>query len=139
MCWRIIICVGAALLIITIAVGQVLASPPPLPSSFYGTITINGENVAPGVSVSAWINGVKVINEDTLLYKETSVYAIDVPGDDPSTPEIEGGVNGDEVVFYIGTQRADQTGTWLSGANQELNLSAAQAEVWVYFFPLINH
>ena len=62
---------------------------------------------------------------------------MEIPGEDPSTLEIEGGVNGDEIVFFIGNQPADQTGTWASGADRELNLTTAQSPGWVIFLPLI--
>lgn len=136
---RLVISFCGALMLLTTALGSVLAGPPAIPSSFYGTLSINGKNVDTNEEVSAWIDGVMVIAVPVLLHNETTVYTIDVPGDDPTTPEIEGGVHGDEVIFYIGSQLADQTGTWLSGANQELNLSSGQAVVRRYFFPLFTH
>jgi len=104
----------------------VLAGPPPLPSSFYGTVKVDGANVPDGTTVSAWINGQVYAEGNTQTYEGESFYAMNVPGDDPTTPDIiEGGVEGDSVVFYIGDLEADQTGTWHSGTNQRLDLVAA--------------
>lgn len=110
----------------------VLALPawavPPLPSSFYGTVTVNGANVPDGMSVTAWINGVAYAQTATFTANGNSVYVIDVPGDDPETPGVkEGGVAGDTIVFKLGgVQQVDQTSIWQSGTNVELNLSASQ-------------
>ena len=135
-CWSIAITFFGSLLIVAIVVSIVQASPPSIPASFYGTVSINGDNVPLETDVSAWINGELVITVPVTLVSGTTVYAMDIPGDNPSTPKMDGGKHGDKVIFYIGTQRADQTGTWLSGHNQELNLSTSQADGWTYFFPL---
>ncbi|MBV7330996.1 hypothetical protein KFU94_22700 [Chloroflexi bacterium TSY] len=37
----------------------VQATPPSLPASFYGTVKLNGANVAANNRISAWIDGVK--------------------------------------------------------------------------------
>jgi hypothetical protein len=97
---------------------------PPVPSSFYGTVKVDGENVPDGTIASTWINGVKYAEATVSLYAGNTIYDLNVPGDDPATPDIEGGVEGDTVVFYIGGLVADQTGTWHSGTNVELNLTA---------------
>ena len=61
-------------------------------------------------------------------YSGDTVYSLNVPGDDASTPGIvEGGVPGDIIVFHVGDLVADQTGTWQSGANVSLNLTATSA------------
>lgn len=118
------------------------ASPhmiPPLPSSFYGTVKENGENVPVGTTISAWINGVQYGETHTLLYADVSVYAIDVPGDDPSTAGIlEGGIQGDIIVFKIGANLADLTAIWQTGTNNELNLSQSLLLKQIYL-PLILH
>jgi hypothetical protein len=96
---------------------------PPLPSSFYGTAKINGENVREGTIIRALINGRVVAVSYAMLVQGESVYAIDVPGDDPATPEIEGGIEGDTIRFMLGGFLVWETGTWRSGTDTELNLS----------------
>ena len=116
-------------IVLVLTVGLLLASAltalavPPLPSSFYGTVKAGGSNVPIGTTVSAWINGVKYNETTVLMHAGDTVYSLDVPGDDSGTPDKEGGVPGDTVVFRVGTQVADQTAPWQSGNNVELNLT----------------
>jgi len=102
--------------------------PPRLPSAFYGTVTQNGENLPNGTTVSAWINGVQYAATTTFMTtigsQQVSVYTITVPGDDPSTPDIiEGGNEGDTVIFRVGGYLTDQSGVWHEGTDAELNLT----------------
>lgn len=100
---------------------------PPLPSSFYGTVKVNGENVADGTVVRALINGQVYSTGYTQTYQGDSVYSLDVPGDDSSTTEIEGGKEGDIVQFDIAGVLAVETGTWKSATNTSVNLTASSA------------
>ena len=134
--WRASIVFGCIFLSLITVGRHVLAMPPAIPSSFYGTVSINGENVPLDTEVSAWIDGHWILSVSVKLDKGLTVYAIDIPGDDPTTPDLDGGRPGDEVLFQIGSQWADQKGTWQSGANQELDLTATEAKVWIYIFPL---
>jgi hypothetical protein len=120
---RNVIALGLTIGLLLISAAAVLAGPPPLPSSFYGAVKVNGANVPVGTIVSAWINGVKYVETTVLLYAGDTVYSLNVPGDDPETPGIEGGVSGDIVVFHIGDQVTDQTGFWQSGTNVGLDLA----------------
>ena len=98
--------------------------PPGLPSSFYGTVMVDGSSVPAGVAVSAWINGVSYVDVVTQSYGGQILYSINVPADDSSTTEIEGGKAGDTIVFHIGSLTAVETGTWNAGSNVQLNLTA---------------
>ena len=118
------------LIVVLIIIGLVLvevptglAEPPPMPSSFYGTVKENGSNVPLSTKISAWINGVKYAETPVIIYIADTVYTLDVPGDIAGTAEIEGGKSGDLIFFYIGNRTANQTGFWQSGTNTELNLS----------------
>ena len=102
---------------------------PPWPSSFYGTVKLNGSNVPEGTTVSAWIGGVQYADTETTTWEGDSVYSIDVPGDDPDMPGKDGGVEGETIVFKIAGYTADQTGTWHSGTNVELHLTVAETTV----------
>lgn len=106
--------------------------PPRLPSAFYGTVTDNGQNVPNGTPVSAWINGVKYAETTTFMTtinsQQVSVYTLTVPGDDPSTPDvIEGGNEGDTIVFRVNGYLTHQTGVWHEGTDVELNLTVNYA------------
>ena len=114
-------------------------APPILPSSFYGTVKINGQNPSDGTLISAVINGVTYNSSQVALYLGQAVYSLNVPGDDPATPlTIEGGTAGDKIQFLIGEILADQPGTWLSESNTELNLTGTAPVIEKrYYFPAI--
>ncbi len=111
---------------------------PPLPSSFYGQIKVNGQNVPDGTVVQVLIGGkaFPAIYSSSKTYLGNSVYSLDVPGDDPSTPEIEGGVEGDTIQFTISGQTASQTGVWHSGTNTKLDLTASSP--YFVYLPVIT-
>jgi hypothetical protein len=62
------------------------------------------------------------------MHEGNSVYSIAVPGDDPDTLQVEGGVLGDTIVFQVDGANASETGTWQSGTNVELNLTVDEDE-----------
>lgn len=107
-------------------VGKGFAQPPPMPSSFYGTVKANGSNVPLSTKVAAWIDGVKYAETSVIEPNGDTVYNLDVPGDNSGTPEIEGGKPGELITFSINNDFTSQTGTWQSGTNTELNLSVSQ-------------
>jgi hypothetical protein len=96
---------------------------PSLPSSFYGTVKVNGADVPEGTLVEAQINGNVVISGSVKLYEGHSVFSMNVPGDDSDTEVLDGGKEGDIISFRVGGQMADQTGVWHSGTNVSLDLS----------------
>jgi hypothetical protein len=104
------------------------SSPPPLPASFYGTVTVDGVDVPEGQRVSAWIDGVQCAETLTFLYEGRSMYVLNVPGD--------GGQPGDTIVFHVGELVASPTATWRGGTNTELNLTAMSN--WRVFLPLVR-
>jgi PKD repeat protein len=110
---------------IALAIGLTLLSVtavwavPPLPSGFWGTAA----DVAEGTLVEFCIDGVCYAQTTTSIYNGNPVYNVDVPGDDPETPEVEGGKEGDIIVIVVGGQIADQTAVWHGGTNIELNLT----------------
>jgi len=115
----------ASLISLTIALPALAI--PPLPSSFYGTVKVNGANAPENTVVRALINGQAYAEARTQMYQGNSVVSLDVPGDDTSTPERDGGVEGDTIQFEVGGVLAVQTGTWHGGTNTQLNLTAASA------------
>jgi hypothetical protein len=106
-----------------------------MPASFYGTVTVNGADAPEGTPVSAWIDGVRYATTDAFTFDGRSMYALDVPADDPATPELDGGRPGDTIVFHIGGLKADQVAVWQGGTNTGLDLTAAS---WRVFFPLVR-
>jgi hypothetical protein len=100
---------------------------PPLPSSFYGVVKLNGANVPDGTLVQAVINEKVIAYSQTQTYQGDSVYALDIPGDDTSTTAVEGGAEGDTISFKIGGILAGQSGVWHMATNVRLDLSASSA------------
>jgi hypothetical protein len=110
---------------------------PPLPSSFYGIVKINGNSVHDGTLVRALINGVPYSETHTLTYLTSSVYSLDIPGDDPSTNGIiEGGKDGDIVHFEIENFLIEQTSVWHSGTNVEVNLNTT---LFFSYIPILRN
>jgi hypothetical protein len=111
-------------LISLLAVRPVLTFPP-LPSSFHGTVKVNATNVPEGTLIKAYIEGRTCAEKQTQTIQDDSMYTLNIPGDDPTTTVVEGGRDGDTIVFTIGGVEADQTGLWKSGTSIALNLSAS--------------
>lgn len=82
--------------------------PPPIPASFTGTVTVNGEPAPDGMAVFAFIDGDEIANAATV----NGEYDIGVPGSAGAT-----------ITFKIYDTVA-ATATWNSGEFTELDLSA---------------
>ena len=109
--------------------GAVLAAPPDVPSSFYGQVKVFGDNVPADTVVSATIGGVTcgqaTVQEDA---ESGSVYALNVLADDPDTAEVEGGREGEAIIFVItfpdgNRYTATPKGVWHGGTEVQLNLT----------------
>ena len=99
------------------------ATPPGLPSSFYGHISITSFTVAAGDTIKAYVPGATSAVASAVIAAGTPLsYAIDVPGDDPVTAAVDGGTNGVVVTFKI-NDHVVGTGTWLSGSNVQLDFT----------------
>lgn len=105
------------------------APPPPLPSSFYGTVKLNGADAPAGTLVSAWIAGEKYAETAASSSSGSgSTFVLDVPGDERDTPSIEGGREGQAIIFRVGRFAAGQLAVWHSGTVVELNLTAIESD-----------
>jgi hypothetical protein len=111
-----------ACMVALLAAAPALADSP-LPSSFHGTVKIDGENAPDDILILALIDGDAYALGYTQTEQGNSVYSLEVPGDDPDTPELDGGREGDRVQFEVDGVLADQTGIWHSGTNVQLNLT----------------
>lgn len=115
--------VMAACFISLLTVTTALAIPV-MPSSFYGTVKLNNSNVADGTVIQAFTGTQLIAQGYSQTYQGDSVYSLDVPGDNTDTAVIDGGKEGDTITFKIGGIQAVETGTWHSGTNVQLNISA---------------
>ncbi len=111
-------------LLLLLAGAPAAKAAPPLPSSFYGAAQLDGAGAPEGALVSAWIDGAKIAETTVRLVNGQSVYALDVLGDDPDTPVIEGGAEGAAIHFRINGVETAQSAAWQLGAYANLNLTA---------------
>jgi PKD repeat protein len=119
------ISISIVVILLAITILGVGNAPPIMPSSFYGMVLVDGAYVSDGTIISAWIDGNKYAEVGTFTFEAKSVFTVDVPADNPETVEKDGGEEGDGIIFKIGSDTADQTGTWHSGTNMEINLTAS--------------
>ena len=80
------------ILILAIAAVTLASEPPTLTSSFFGTASVDGNDVPAGTVVSASIGGVELDATSFFSSPEVFSFRLDVPGDLPATPGDEGGV-----------------------------------------------
>jgi len=114
---------------------QLVYAFPPLPASYYGVVTKNGAYLPEGVTIMAVINNKVYAGNTVKIYEGESVYSLVVPGDDPATDVIEGGVQGDTIYFNVDGILADQTATWGSGSNTELDLTISSTVIEPTYVP----
>lgn len=117
---------AVALLLVLLTPGVALAqSPPALPSTFRGSVTVGDAWAGPGVEVTAGHAGIVYVRM-TVSVDEDGVawYLLAVPEDNPMTPAKDGGAPGETIEFTVGGVPAHQSGTWSSGSRVTLNLSA---------------
>jgi hypothetical protein len=119
-------------LLLAVLIGLLAVSPahavPPLPSSFYGWVKVDGQNVPDGTLVRALVGGKAYAEGRTQTYEGDSVYSLNVLGDEAGSAEIEGGKEGETIQFEVGGVIAEQTGTWSSGTNVRLDLTVRGQE-----------
>lgn len=87
------------------------------PCRFHGTVKLNGANVAGGTIIKAIIDGDEYTTTTPAVYGP-STYAIKI------VPAV-GYAEGTAITFMIGAYTATQTGSWETGGNIELNLTAS--------------
>ena len=106
-----------------LAVPHLVHAFPPLPSSYYGLVTRDGVNLPEGVTIEAVIDDQVYASNTVKIYEGDAVYSLVVPGDDPATEIVEGGIQGDTIYFRVDGVLADQTAVWQSGSNTKLDLT----------------
>jgi hypothetical protein len=106
-------------------------SPPVLPASFWGAVTVEGSYVDAGTIITAKLEDTVVGSTTVESYQDQSVYAMIIPGD--------ASMENLPVDFYIGDQQADQSYIWNSGSSTHLNLTIMGDVQYQVFIPLIVH
>ncbi len=100
-----------ALLLLSPSAGAV----PPLPSSFWGAITMNGAPIPLDAELTAHVEGVLCGQATIFYYEGATAYSITVTGDDPETPEREGGREGETIHFRLNGVPLATTAIWHGG------------------------
>ena len=114
----------------------------PVDCLYYGTVKLNGQNIAESVIVTAWIGD---LHWTAQRWNEgvESWYGVSIPGDSASTPAKDGGVPVDTITFKVGEHVADQTAPWQEGLYQQnsvLHLTVTATTVQSHNdLPLISH
>lgn len=108
-------------LLSTVSTSLVFAVPS-MPHKFWGDVTVDGVAAVDGLSVEAKINGVTYLSTVTADGRYGWSPMFNVPGDDMDTVAIEGGVAGDDILFYVdGTYAA--THVFAAGGSNSLDLA----------------
>ncbi|MGB0383676.1 MAG: hypothetical protein ACPGWR_02540 [Ardenticatenaceae bacterium] len=116
-----------AILAILLTIVPAMAAPQ-LPAAYFGTVTVNGTNVAEGTEITVWHNGTQYAQSTTTMSEGLSGYNVQVNVDDPETSEQEGVAAGTTVTFKIGSLDAEQNIAVQPGASETLNLTATGSE-----------
>jgi hypothetical protein len=111
--------VGAFALVAAAGISTVAAQPTP-PNRFFGTATIDGRPAPDGTTVTAFV-GANACGTGSVVGGQ---YQVDVAS---ASTRSGCGTDGATVTFQIGSARAAQTGTFMTGAFTPLNLTATQA------------
>lgn len=97
-------------------------SPPNPPARFTGTVLVDGEAPTAGTEIVAKIGDATCGVTAVFKHGADSRYTVDVPALDPGqTPNC--GQDGSVVSFYVGGNKADQTGSWVNYDINILNLT----------------
>jgi len=114
-------------LIFLLCVGLVSAIPQ-MTHRFWGDVTHEGNAVSDGNLISVKINGVKYIETCTKdgTYGFDPIF--DIPADDTDTSTIEGGVDDDDVDFYVGNTKVVSS-VYINAGLTELDLVATSNHV----------
>jgi hypothetical protein len=120
-------------LLITLTAVSATNAEPPRPFTPWGTVKIDGANVAAGTPVTAGCIGVQYASA---LATTQSRYLLNVPGDDLSTSGVrEGCRSGETVSFTVDGLPAEQTAAWSSGVYYHLDLTA---QSWAPAAPVVT-
>ena len=110
----------ALIALMTTSIMMVYAVPP-IPHQFFGYVTMGSSMAPDGTIIEARINGVTYEITTTISGRYGWDPTFRVPGDDPDTGTVEGGVNGDIIEFYVdGAWAANHT--FMMGEVTELSL-----------------
>jgi parallel beta-helix repeat protein len=98
-------------------------TPPGMPYNPWGQVTIDGQVVANGTTIDAYIDGTLVISMTGGT--NNSYYALTIDPDDPATGLTDGGDPGDTIVVRVNGIAADVTLQWTAGDAPRVDLNVS--------------
>ena len=109
--------IPSAIIIVMLAsllIPMAIAQPPMPPCWFYGTVNVEGLPAQDNLNVTAVIKGTSLswttkTKNGTYGWTQSGSSSFYIPSDVPTTPEKDGGVNGDIIEFYINEVKTNQT------------------------------
>lgn len=101
-------------------------SPPNPPARFAGTVTVNGAPAAAGTTVEAKIGSTTCGVTTVFSQGGNGNYVLDSPALDPGANPNCGTENA-AVSFFVGGQKANETGSWKNYQLNQLNLTVTTA------------
>lgn len=114
---------GLSLLAVSAASAE---SPPNPPSRFVGNVTVNGAPATAGTTIEARIGSTTCGTTSVFIASGEARYVVDSPALDPgATPNC--GTDGAVVTFYVGGQKANETGSWKNYQLNTVNLTVTPA------------
>ncbi|MCL0065992.1 hypothetical protein M1N79_03850, partial [Dehalococcoidia bacterium] len=120
---RLVCSLAGLFLLVSFLATPVLASVPPLPHTFWGDLTINGEPAPVGTTVEARVQGGLVgIPGNPLITTQVGKYG----GPGPFDPKliVQGDIEPDAIIeFYVNGFKADQTYPFTPGGITRLDLN----------------
>lgn len=109
-------------------------SPPAPPATFTGSVLVDGSPAAAGTVVEAKIGGASCGVTTVFLSGSQARYNLEVPALEPNNfPDC--GVEGVTVDFYVGGQKAQQTGSWLNYQLNQVDLTVVTSTATVTATP----
>ncbi|MBI1299675.1 CSLREA domain-containing protein, partial [bacterium] len=102
-------------------------SAPQPPHTFFGAVSLDGAPVVDGTSIQVEVTHsiTETHTLNTVVFSnggQNSLYLIQIPADDPTTPIYDGGLAGDTIVFKLGDASVAAALTFTWGENTEQNL-----------------
>jgi len=121
--------VGLATVGLVCAIPATVAAQPQVPSTFYGSVAVDGKPVPDGTEIRGYVDGLDCTQlgptyRGTIIGGGVSAYLINVVHE---TQKPGCGKPGKTITFTIGGRAAVQTAPWQQGP-QQVNLSAGQGE-----------
>jgi hypothetical protein len=117
---------AAAALALTLVAGAWAESPPNPPSRFVGNVTVNGAPATAGTTIEAKIGSTTCGTTTVFISGSEARYVLDSPALDPgANPNC--GTDGAAVTFFVGGQKANETGSWKNYQLNTVNLSVTPA------------